>query len=75
MECRQGGEIETRGEEVKVDGKEAGLWRRTWNWDGGRTVWSRKGVSYSIFCTRNMDDIAGELRDISQITLLSGGPR
>ena len=54
MECRQGGEIKTRGREVKVDGGEAGLRRRIWNGDGVRTVGSRKSVSYSVFCSRNI---------------------
>ena len=29
-----------------------------------RTVGSRNGVSYSVFCARNMDNITGELRDV-----------
>ena len=75
LECRQSVEIKTRGGEIKVDGREAGLWQRIWIGGGGRAVRSRKGISYSVFCTRNMNYITGKLRDISQMMLLLGEPR
>ena len=43
--------------------------------DGRERQKTSLGVSYSVFCTRNMNYITGELRDISQMTLLSGRPR
>ena len=75
LECRQGGKIKTRGQVLEVDGREDGLRQRVQISDGGRTIGSRKGISYSVFCTRNIDDITSKLRDISQMTLLTGGPR
>ena len=60
---------------AEVDGREAGLWQRIWIGGGGRAVRSRKGISYSVFCTRNMNYITGKLRDISQMMLLLGEPR
>ena len=67
LESWQGGEIKTKGGEVEVevDGGENSLRRRIENGAGDWVAGSGKGVSYSIFYTRNMNNITGKLRDIS----------
>ena len=60
---------------MEVGHREYWLRRRKKNKARDGVAGSGKGVSYSVFCTRNMNYITGKLGDISQMKLLSGGPR
>ena len=66
------GKIETQGREVKSNSGEN---RNGGNWGRGRAGRTGKEVSYNVLGAKDVANIAGKLRDIGEMALLSGKPR
>ena len=67
MESWQGGEIKAKGREIKVNGGENRLRRGKQAEVEEREKSQRLGISYKVFCTRNMKYTTGKLRDTYMI--------
>ena len=61
------------GREIKFSGKEAQGKERGGSWGGVGAERRGQGISNSILSSRDMNYVAGELRDVGQVVLLPGG--